>query len=150
MTWENLYLFLVTCCMTWENLYLFLVTCCMTWENLCLFLVMCCIFYIAKIVDNVALQYIMWFGIYQSNFKNDIKLIMLIDINPLSKLYLIYLFVAEYWFFFFFCLLACESYIFLLLLLKPISSYNQTSCIIHYRQPFKKKDIVAFLFYKDV
>jgi len=43
--------------MIWQNLYLFLVTCCMTWENFCLFLVTCCIFYIAKIVDNATFVY---------------------------------------------------------------------------------------------
>ena len=39
------------------------------------------IFYIAKIVDSATFVYIMWFGIYQSNFKNDIRLIILLYIH---------------------------------------------------------------------
>ena len=52
------------------------------------------IFYITKIlgksltVQPLFIQYIMWFGIYQSNFKNDIRLIIFSNIAFLLLLLL--------------------------------------------------------------
>ena len=57
----------------------------MMWENLCLYLVTCFMLFSIHFVLQKSLtvqllfiQYIMWFGIYQS-FKNDIRLIILND-----------------------------------------------------------------------
>ena len=51
------------------------------------------IFYITKIVDSATLfiQYIMWIGIYQSNFKNDIRLIILENIVKIGNDHLLIL-----------------------------------------------------------